>query len=249
MVIKWVGSPNFDNNRKPITTVVLHWIVGTLEAADAVFQDDLRDTSAHYGIGQTEIHQYVEEKNVAYHAGNYEVNQRSIGIEHEGGPDLPITDAVYNQSIELVADICKRYNIPPDDFHIIPHRQIKATQCPGTLDIQRIINGVKSAITAQPIAQLTRQNVIDTYRALCGEEPTEDEITYRMVTQNINLYDMIKEICSGDERFKKTWIPEQTNTITIPAPVESTTTSSTGSKTPKHTWSGLIDYLVKLIGN
>ncbi len=153
MTIRWIGSPNFDTNRKPIDKIVLHWIAGRIDSADSVFQDTNRNTSAHYAVGQSEIHQYVKEENVAYHAGSYEINQHSIGIEHEGGPDLPITEAVYKQSIELIAEICTRYNIPIDDYHIIPHRQIKATQCPGTLDLQRIITGVKSAVIPQPIPQ------------------------------------------------------------------------------------------------
>lgn len=146
MNIKWIGahSNNYEAGRKgqKITKVVLHWIVGKLSAADATFQDPTRIASAHYGIGPSEVHQYVKEEDTAYHAGNLTVNRQSIGIEHQGGPDIPITEDTYKQSIELVADICKRYGIPADREHILKHKEIKATQCPGTLDVDRIVNDV-----------------------------------------------------------------------------------------------------------
>lgn len=146
MNIKWIGahSNNYEAGRKgqKITKVVLHWIVGKLSAADATFQDSTRIASAHYGIGPSEVHQYVKEEDTAYHAGNLTINRQSIGIEHQGGPDLPISEDTYKQSIELVADICKRYGIPADREHILKHNEIKSTQCPGTLDVDRIVNDV-----------------------------------------------------------------------------------------------------------
>ena len=147
MTIKWLGanSNNFQVGRSgnKIDKVVLHWIVGKLAAADSTFQNPERIASAHYGIGHTEVHQYVREEDTAYHAGNLTVNRQSIGIEHEGGPDLPISEDTHKTSIELVTDICRRYNIPADRQHILKHSEIKATQCPGTLDIDRIIREVQ----------------------------------------------------------------------------------------------------------
>ena len=165
-MITWIGSPNFTQSRsgKKIDRLVLHWIVGKLNVADKVFQDTVRNTSAHYGIGNEIVHQYVNESDTAYHAGSWEVNLRSIGIEHEGGPNLPISDATYNTSAKLVADICKRYNIPLDRQHILKHQEIVPTQCPGTLDIDRIIAeaiSINNAIIAQPILQqFTNQTII-----------------------------------------------------------------------------------------
>ena len=151
-------SPNFDANRKPITTVVIHWFGrGTLESADQRFLSDASDVSAHYGISGDIIYQWVEEKNVAYHAGNYEINQRSIGIEHDATLEHEASEQTYQTSGKLVADICKRYAIPIDDFHIIPHKQVTATQCPGTIDIQkimRIANGIISSMNDQTIIDL-----------------------------------------------------------------------------------------------
>lgn len=146
MNVKWIGAHtnNFLKGRdgKSVNKVILHWIVGTLESADATFAKADRIASAHYGIGDGDIHQYVFETDTAYHAGNLTVNKESIGIEHEGGPSLPVSEATIQTSIELVTDICRRYNIPADKDHIKRHSDIKATQCPGTLPVERIIEEV-----------------------------------------------------------------------------------------------------------
>ena len=143
MTTKWIGANknNFEVGRsgKTVSKIVLHWIVGQLEAADITFQDPKRIASAHYGIGDNEIHQYVNEEDTAYHAGNLTVNRESIGIEHDGGPDLPISEATIQTSIQLVAELCRKYNVPADKDHIKRHSDIKATQCPGTLPVERII--------------------------------------------------------------------------------------------------------------
>lgn len=145
MTATWKGSPNYTGGRsgKKIDRIVVHWIVGRLAAADSVFSK-VGGTSAHYAVGGTKIHQYVREEDTAYHAGNWEMNQRSIGIEHEGGPDIAITTETYETSAKLIAEIAKRYNIPLDRSHIIKHSEVpRATQCPGTLDVDRLIRLAK----------------------------------------------------------------------------------------------------------
>lgn len=156
MTIKWIGchDNNFLKGRdgKTVKYVILHWIVGTLESADATFAKADRIASAHYGIGDGDIHQYVQESDTAYHCGLLTMNKESIGIEHEGGPDLPISEATIQTSIELVTDICKRYSIPADREHIKKHSEIKATACPGTLPIDRIVAEVANRLATPPPA-------------------------------------------------------------------------------------------------
>lgn len=149
MDIKWIGahSNNFEKGRRSvkIDTIVLHWMVGSLASAGATFNNANRGASAHYGIGgQAEVHQYVKDEDTAYHAGNFSVNLRSIGIEHEGGPNIPISESTYKLSVELVSTLSKKYNIPLDRAHVRKHGEISATQCPGTLDIDRIIREAKA---------------------------------------------------------------------------------------------------------
>src|SRR3990167_8874773 len=145
MDITFKGSPNYDSNRKKIDRIVVHWFgVGTLESANQRFQKP-DNSSAHYGISNKTVWQWVYEDKVAYHAGNYAMNQRSIGIEHDAGinPAHDLSEASYRTSCELIHDICRRYSIPMDREHIIGHKEVKPTQCPGTIDINRLINIAK----------------------------------------------------------------------------------------------------------
>lgn len=148
--MKWIGSPNFSKGRNGMNTtidrIVCHWIVGKLESADVTFQNTTRNTSAHYGVGDDEVHGYVKEEDTAYHAGVWAMNLRSLGIEHEGGPDLPISEETYKTSAKLIGELCKKYNIPLDREHIIKHNEVRATQCPGTLDLDKIIRLAKEGV-------------------------------------------------------------------------------------------------------
>lgn len=150
MTITWVGSPNYTKGRllgllQP-SFIVVHWMDGTLVGTDAVFQDKTRDTSAHYGIADETIHQYVQESDTAYHAGTWFSNLRSIGIEHQGSPSSPISDATYATSAALIAQICKARKITPSSKTIVPHSSIINTQCPGSLDVSRLIAAVNAIL-------------------------------------------------------------------------------------------------------
>ena len=114
-----IPTSNYDTSRKPITHIVIHWIVGTLASADASFKNPSRIASAHYGVEDNTIYQWVDEKHTAYHCGNYAFNQKSIGIEHSAAPDRPASEATYQSSGKLIAEIAKRYNIPLDRTHIL----------------------------------------------------------------------------------------------------------------------------------
>lgn len=138
----WVGSPNYTKGRegKKVSLIVVHHMAGTLAATDVVFQDKTRNTSAHYGVGRDgTIHQYVDEANTAYHAGDWSTNLISIGIEHEDLGTDSYTDTEYATSAQLIRDIGKRYGIAINSSTVRPHKDFVATACPGTLDIGRLI--------------------------------------------------------------------------------------------------------------
>lgn len=148
MKVIWIGAhPNNYGSRlnHQIKYVILHWIAGTLASADATFLNSSRRASAHYGVADGVVHQYVEEKSAAWHCGNLTMNRESVGIENEGGPDIPITEATYQTCAALVKEICDRYKIPLDRDHIKGHKEVsdKPTACPGTLDIDKVIRLAK----------------------------------------------------------------------------------------------------------
>lgn len=141
VVEKTVGPGNWDTTRKPIDRIVIHTMVGTAVSANARFNSPSQ-ASAHYGVLLTgQLWHWVDEDNTAYHAGNYAMNQRSIGIEHEDNGDYNGVrpDILYKASSDLVRDICKFYAIPIDRAHILKHKEISATECPDALDIDRIV--------------------------------------------------------------------------------------------------------------
>jgi len=124
--------------------VIIHTMVGTVASANGRFQQANQQASAHYGVAlDGHLVQWVDERDAAWHAGNYGINLDSIGIEHEDNGDYngARTDALYGASAALVRSICQRYNIPIDRAHIRPHKEVSdaPTACPDALDINRII--------------------------------------------------------------------------------------------------------------
>jgi N-acetyl-anhydromuramyl-L-alanine amidase AmpD len=112
----------------PVDFVVIHVTQTTYDTALGVFQNPKKKVSAHYVVRSADGHvaQCVPEADVAWHAGNWDYNTRSIGVEHEGWVDRPayFTDALYERSARLTATICAKYGIPRDRSHIIAHYEV-----------------------------------------------------------------------------------------------------------------------------
>lgn len=125
------GSNYTSSNRPkshPVDHVVIHVSQETFTDTLAIFRDPRRSVSAHYVVRSSDGHlaQCVREADIAWHAGNWDYNTRSIGIEHEGWVDQPayFTDALYAGSAALTSAICARYGIPKDRAHIIGHHEV-----------------------------------------------------------------------------------------------------------------------------
>lgn len=152
MNIIWKGSPNFTKNRAgaKVKFIIIHWFgSGTLESANSRFQNPASQASAHYGISKERIWQWVKETDASWNAGVYQKTLESIGIEHDAKPGQNLSDKDYELSGQLVAEICKRWNLPLNRQTIIGHQEVKPTQCPGTIDINRIIAIAKKYLTPQ----------------------------------------------------------------------------------------------------
>jgi N-acetyl-anhydromuramyl-L-alanine amidase AmpD len=115
----------------PVDYVVIHVTQETYASTLSIFQNPKKKVSAHYLVRSADGHvaQCVREANIAWHAGNWDYNTRSIGIEHEGWVDQPayFTDALYEQSAKLTAAICTKYGLPKDRAHIIGHYEVPGT--------------------------------------------------------------------------------------------------------------------------
>ncbi|MFJ6699062.1 N-acetylmuramoyl-L-alanine amidase [Streptomyces sp. NPDC091272] len=99
--------------------------VGLVQRPDNVsWQYTLRSSDGH-------VAQHVALKDVAWHAGNWYTNAKSVGLEHEGfltAPDAWYTEAMYRSSARLVRHLAAKYDIPLDRLHIIGHDNV-----PGAL--------------------------------------------------------------------------------------------------------------------
>lgn len=153
--VQFVGTPwngktgNYDTKRTAIDTIVIHSMDGTLAGSTNWFRRAGGTNSAHYGVGiEGNIVSWIPENCVAYHAGKYPVNQRSIGIECEdmGNNQSVRPDALYQSVARLVAEISLAYNIPLDREHVKKHNEIVATSCPGTLDVDRILREAQALL-------------------------------------------------------------------------------------------------------
>jgi len=145
--------------------IVIHIMEGSLAGTDTWFASRESQVSAHYSVGKSgEVHQYVDEPDTANHAGIVEhptwvglkrdsrgkpinPNCYTIGIEHEGRDGDLFTDAQYEATAALIADISARWHIPIDPLHVIPHHAIRASKpCPGSgCDFTRLIEMAQRA--------------------------------------------------------------------------------------------------------
>src|SRR3990167_2334445 len=143
-------SPNFKVGRgghKP-EIIVLHIMAGTLEGTNSWFKNPASQVSAHYGIGlKGQKIRYVLEENTAWANGgvfkptyklykpNVNPNLYSVSLENEGTDLAKAPATQLSTLVELIKDICGRYNIPIDRDHIIAHWEISTVNkvnCPSS---------------------------------------------------------------------------------------------------------------------
>ncbi|MFV5998052.1 N-acetylmuramoyl-L-alanine amidase [Streptomyces sp. NPDC056231] len=132
---------NYDTADRPhsnkIKFIVLHDTEEDFDTTLRIFQNPLKQTSAHYVVrsGDGHVTQMVKNKDVAWQAGNWYVNTHSIGIEQEGvaveGATW-YTPEMYNSTAKLVRYLADKYDIPLDRQHIIGHDGVPPTSAAGT---------------------------------------------------------------------------------------------------------------------
>ena len=130
--VSWIASPNFASRQgAKIDTLVLHNTDNTLTSAINRFKDPREQVSAHYIVARDgNITQMVDDGNTAWHSGDREVNQRSVGIEVVASKTAKGMSAAQETSlVTLCRYILDVYSINVN--RILPHRAIKSTDCPG----------------------------------------------------------------------------------------------------------------------
>ncbi|WP_084958121.1 N-acetylmuramoyl-L-alanine amidase [Thermoactinospora rubra] len=122
------GNHDRVRGRRWIDYIVLHDMEGTWGGVPAMVRDP-RYVSWHYTIRSRDGHvaQHVRTRDIAWHAGNWYVNTRSIGIEQEGylaKGAAWYTEAMYRSAARLVRYLADRYDIPLDRDHILGHDNV-----------------------------------------------------------------------------------------------------------------------------
>ncbi|MGI5285613.1 N-acetylmuramoyl-L-alanine amidase [Nonomuraea polychroma] len=111
-----------------IDRVIIHVTQGSYAGTISWFQNPSANVSAHYVIKSSNgaITQMVRDKDIAWHAGNWTYNTRSIGLEHEGWVNDAswFTDAMYRSSAALTRYLCDKYGIPKTRTGIIGHNEV-----------------------------------------------------------------------------------------------------------------------------
>jgi N-acetylmuramoyl-L-alanine amidase len=137
---KWIPAAptNFSVANRPhdyaVDVIVIHDTEVPFAEAIRIFQDPTREASANYVVSAGgQIAQMVLEKDIAWHAGNWDYNTRAIGIEQEGYAWTPgsYTGAEYRASAQLAASICSRWGVPMDRAHVIGHNEVPDPDHPG----------------------------------------------------------------------------------------------------------------------
>lgn len=112
-----------------VDRIVLHTTQGSYSSCINWFKNCGASASAHYVVRSSDgqVTQMVDEQDIAWHAGNWSMNQRSVGVELEGfidQPDAWYTDAMYRSAADLVRDVCDRNGFPCDRAHVLGHHEV-----------------------------------------------------------------------------------------------------------------------------
>lgn len=130
----WCNKGNFsESNRKSsdIDTLVIHYTGNdgdTAENNGNYFKNNVVETSAHYFVDDTTVVRSVADKNIAWHAGDWNINCRSIGIEIAGSTSECKGKTLENV-ILLTQRLMRKYNISKD--RVIRHYDANGKICPG----------------------------------------------------------------------------------------------------------------------
>lgn len=115
IVIHWWGNPA----NRPGFDGIVNWLC-----------TNNIPTSAHYVVEEGRVACIVDPADVAWHAGNWAVNVRSIGLELN--PRASEVD--WATAAALIARLRSIYG----DLPLRAHSQYAATECPGVYDLARL---------------------------------------------------------------------------------------------------------------
>lgn len=203
IVVHYVGNPN--------TTALAN-----RNYFESLSNQTEKYASAHYIIGlQGEIIRCVPENEVSWHSGNLEMNYNSIGIEN-CHPDSSgkFSDITLNSLYELLADLCKKYNLNPTT-DIIRHYDVIGKSCPkyyveNVAEWENIKNTVVKKMSemstpTNPPAQVYKKYIVTPTIGLnCRQYPTTNSKIITVYKYNSVIE--IGEVSNGWGKTKDGWV-------------------------------------------
>ena len=131
---------NFTSGNAGRDYIVIHYTGNKTDTAEAnanYFYDTYRGASAHYFVDDINVYEVVSPNNTAWSVGvNYGSNNlfgkctnvNSINIEM-CSTNGRITEATFNNTVELTKKLMKKYNIPAS--RVVRHYDVCSKQCPA----------------------------------------------------------------------------------------------------------------------
>jgi N-acetyl-anhydromuramyl-L-alanine amidase AmpD len=115
--------------RRPdqIRFIIIHVSEGSFLGTVSWLRDPRAHSSANFVVSRAgHVQELVPLHDIAWHAGNWAYNVRSVGIENEGYTDSPAGFPLpeYRATARIAAVIARRSLIPIDRRHIIGHYQV-----------------------------------------------------------------------------------------------------------------------------
>lgn len=109
-----------------------------------------------------------------------------VGKTLSDGNKKKPTQVCHDTSAQLVADLCRKYNIPCDADHIKRHKQYMSTECPGTLDVEYIISKANSIINGTPMEPFNYELYVN-----------NNDLYMRVLSGSINENCTVKNLTAG----------------------------------------------------
>lgn len=126
-------------NTVSIDLLIIHGMGGTLSGTTQWFQNLFSFVSAHAGVGESEVHEYVDWHDTAWGAGKWEINLRSFNLEIQ---NQPLNDTILRNAKEyLISNVIPKVfgDRRPDRSWVRGHNEIIATACPKGISVDAFV--------------------------------------------------------------------------------------------------------------
>ncbi len=219
-----VLSPNFSKRKKKIKYIIIHY-TGTNSLIEAlnIFKDKESQVSCHWLISKRgKLYKIVDEKNVAWHAGNSfwkgekMLNGNSVGIELDNighGYDYKIFSNIQMRALEkLLKLLIQKYNI--EKQNVLGHSDIAPDR---KLDPGELFNWSRLAKKNLAYCPLVKKYRFKNIFLKLGDRSSEIKIIKNKLNKigykcsKNNYFDLYLKLVI--EAFQRRFLPEKINGI------------------------------------